>query len=315
MLWPWWSRWTQSGTEEPAEDPLASSPSLTSKSWWDPFIIYPHDYKINLCLKVSEKCHYDFAFKNSQIHPELFLHGKQSHQQQHSGTGLNGFGFWIKSKKSAWSFKRRVSQSGPRCVARFDFEGEHGDELTFSEGDVIQLKAYVGQDWARGQLGTLIGIFPLNFVEVIEDLPPPPSQQHLQPNKAPEAAKPAQVRYFYKRPGRPLHTSHRFCLFYQQLRHVRRLVPNGWWLCMTLLEIRKETCPFSRVIAFWSAGTLMVGGAAVTWMAGRGFSPQPLLRAQVWRWGGDKCLKYCKFLIWTLSSQYLLWTILECFPL
>ncbi|TNM85806.1 hypothetical protein fugu_008077 [Takifugu bimaculatus] len=91
--------------------------------------------------------------------------------------------------------------SGPRCVARFDFEGEHGDELTFSEGDVIQLKAYVGQDWARGQLGTLIGIFPLNFVEVIEDLPPPPSQQHLQPNKASEAAKPAQ-----------------------QLRHVRRLV-------------------------------------------------------------------------------------------
>ncbi|TWW58790.1 SH3 domain-containing protein 19 ADAM-binding protein, partial [Takifugu flavidus] len=83
--------------------------------------------------------------------------------------------------------------SGPRCVARFDFEGEHGDELTFSEGDVIQLKAYVGQDWARGQLGTLIGIFPLNFVEVIEDLPPPPSQQHLQPNKASEAAKPAQA--------------------------------------------------------------------------------------------------------------------------
>lgn len=78
-------------------------------------------------------------------------------------------------------------------MARFDFEGEHSDELTFSEGDVIQLKAYVGQDWARGQLGTLIGIFPLNFVEVIEDLPPPPSQQHLQPNKASEATKPAQV--------------------------------------------------------------------------------------------------------------------------
>lgn len=103
------------------------------------------------------------------------------------------FGFWIESKKSAWIFKRCISQSGPRCVARFDFEGEHGDELTFSEGDVIQLKAYVGQDWARGQLGTLIGIFPLNFVEVIEDLPPPPSQQHLQS----EAAKPAQVWDIY----------------------------------------------------------------------------------------------------------------------
>ena len=68
-------------------------------------------------------------------------------------------------------------------MARFDFEGEHSDELSFSEGDVIQLKEYVGQDWARGQIGVSIGIFPLNFVEVVEDLPPPPCQQqtHTQP--------------------------------------------------------------------------------------------------------------------------------------
>ncbi|XP_036954921.1 SH3 domain-containing protein 19 isoform X3 [Acanthopagrus latus] len=120
-----------------------------------------------------------------------------------------------------------ASVSGPRCVARFDFEGEHGDELSFSEGDVIQLKAYVGDEWARGQVGAVTGIFPLNFVEVIEDLPPPPSQQSTRtqstrtqptrtqstrtqptrtqstrialpgmvasPGSAPEAAKPAQV--------------------------------------------------------------------------------------------------------------------------
>lgn len=62
-------------------------------------------------------------------------------------------------------------------MARFDFEGEHSDELSFSEGDVIQLKEYMGQDWARGQIGGHTGIFPLNFVDVIEDLPPPPSQK------------------------------------------------------------------------------------------------------------------------------------------
>ncbi|XP_068583801.1 SH3 domain-containing protein 19 isoform X2 [Cebidichthys violaceus] len=95
--------------------------------------------------------------------------------------------------------------SGPRCVARFDFEGENSDELSFSEGDVIQLKALVGQDWARGQIGASMGIFPLNFVEVIEDLPPAPSQQKRQsirialpgmvasPSTHPEAAKPAQA--------------------------------------------------------------------------------------------------------------------------
>lgn len=95
--------------------------------------------------------------------------------------------------------------SGPRCVARFDFDGEHSDELTFSEGDVIQLNAYMGQEWARGQLGTSTGIFPLNFVDVIEDLPPPPSQQQTHPTKialpgmansarpCPKVAQPAQA--------------------------------------------------------------------------------------------------------------------------
>uniref|UniRef100_A0A3P8UUM5 SH3 domain containing 19 n=1 Tax=Cynoglossus semilaevis TaxID=244447 RepID=A0A3P8UUM5_CYNSE len=71
--------------------------------------------------------------------------------------------------------------SGPRCVARFDFQGEHSDELSFREGDMIQLKEYIGQDWAKGQLGVLTGLFPLSFVEVIEDLPPAPSQPQPQP--------------------------------------------------------------------------------------------------------------------------------------
>ncbi|XP_054636076.1 SH3 domain-containing protein 19 isoform X2 [Dunckerocampus dactyliophorus] len=70
-----------------------------------------------------------------------------------------------------------VKVSGPRCVARFDFEGANSNELTFSEGDVIQLKTYVGQEWAQGQMGVHTGIFPLNFVEVIEDLPPPTTQR------------------------------------------------------------------------------------------------------------------------------------------
>lgn len=97
-------------------------------------------------------------------------------------------------------------------MARFDFEGEHSDELSFSEGDVIQLKAYVGQDWARGQMGNCIGIFPLNFVEVIEDLPPPMSQQQRQANNTPEAAKPDQVSNISVTSMAVLllHTSYRF---------------------------------------------------------------------------------------------------------
>nr|XP_057943054.1 SH3 domain-containing protein 19 isoform X3 [Doryrhamphus excisus] len=92
-----------------------------------------------------------------------------------------------------------VKVSGPRCLARFDFQGANSHELTFSEGDVIQLKTYVGRDWAQGQMGVHTGIFPLNFVEVIEDLPPPTTQHDrmLLPGVADppqaEAAKPAQA--------------------------------------------------------------------------------------------------------------------------
>ncbi|XP_023202663.1 SH3 domain-containing protein 19-like [Xiphophorus maculatus] len=63
--------------------------------------------------------------------------------------------------------------SGPRCVALFDYEGEDDDELTFSQGDVIGLLELVGEEWGRGQIHGRTGIFPLNFMEVVEPLPEP----------------------------------------------------------------------------------------------------------------------------------------------
>ncbi|XP_076468569.1 uncharacterized protein LOC143299243 isoform X2 [Babylonia areolata] len=60
---------------------------------------------------------------------------------------------------------------GPRCRARFDFEGEDDADLAFEDGDVIQLIARCGDDWLRGELNRKVGIFPAAFVEIIEDLP------------------------------------------------------------------------------------------------------------------------------------------------
>ncbi|XP_072899004.1 SH3 domain-containing protein 19 isoform X3 [Hemitrygon akajei] len=68
-------------------------------------------------------------------------------------------------------FKSAPPTKGPRCVARFDFEGDQPDELTFFEGDVIALKEYVNEEWAQGELKDRTGIFPLNFVDLIENLP------------------------------------------------------------------------------------------------------------------------------------------------
>ncbi|XP_042322614.1 SH3 domain-containing protein 19 isoform X3 [Sceloporus undulatus] len=62
---------------------------------------------------------------------------------------------------------------GPRCIARFEYIGDQKDELSFSEGEIIILKEYVNEEWAEGELRGTSGIFPLNFVEIIEDLPEP----------------------------------------------------------------------------------------------------------------------------------------------
>ncbi|XP_047671613.1 SH3 domain-containing protein 19 isoform X2 [Tachysurus fulvidraco] len=70
--------------------------------------------------------------------------------------------------------------SGPRCVARFEFEGENSDELSFTEGQVIRLLEYMGDEWAKGEIGGHVGIFPLNFVEVMEDLPPSPAKNQTR---------------------------------------------------------------------------------------------------------------------------------------
>lgn len=56
-------------------------------------------------------------------------------------------------------------------MALFDYEGEEDDELTFSQGDVIALQELVGQEWGRGQIHGRVGIFPLNFAQVVEPLP------------------------------------------------------------------------------------------------------------------------------------------------
>ncbi|XP_039090294.1 SH3 domain-containing protein 19 isoform X1 [Hyaena hyaena] len=60
---------------------------------------------------------------------------------------------------------------GPRCIARFEYIGDQKDELSFSEGEIIILKEYVNEEWARGELQDRTGIFPLNFVELVEDHP------------------------------------------------------------------------------------------------------------------------------------------------
>ncbi|OWF38490.1 SH3 domain-containing protein 19-like [Mizuhopecten yessoensis] len=71
---------------------------------------------------------------------------------------------------------------GPRCCARFDFDGEGENDLQFEEGDYIRLLDKIGDEWAEGEINGCKGVFPLVYVEIIEDLPTKTSEaEHLPP--------------------------------------------------------------------------------------------------------------------------------------
>ena len=65
-----------------------------------------------------------------------------------------------------------VPGQGPRCCARFDYDGEDPADLAFAAGDIIRLVERVGNEWMKGELNGRVGMFPVGFVEVIEDIPP-----------------------------------------------------------------------------------------------------------------------------------------------
>lgn len=65
-----------------------------------------------------------------------------------------------------------VGSTGPCCRALYQFEAENDTELPFGEGDIIQLINQVDENWFEGKINDKIGFFPVNYVQVIEALPP-----------------------------------------------------------------------------------------------------------------------------------------------
>ena len=56
------------------------------------------------------------------------------------------------------------------CRVLFPYEAANDDELTLKEGDLITLlsREVPDQGWWRGELRGKVGVFPDNFVEVVQ---------------------------------------------------------------------------------------------------------------------------------------------------
>ena len=84
--------------------------------------------------------------------------------------------------KSEKALEKPSGGGGGRCEAVFDFTGEGSDEMTFRKGDTITNLTKVDDDWLRGTLAGKEGIFPSNFVKILDEpLPPPPTKASSPP--------------------------------------------------------------------------------------------------------------------------------------
>ena len=93
------------------------------------------------------------------------------------------------------------AQSGPiptgttaatvsRVRALFDFQPSEPGELQFRKGDVIAVLESVYKDWWKGSLRGQTGIFPLNYVEKLQD----PTTEELQQEARMEAEVFGQIK-------------------------------------------------------------------------------------------------------------------------
>ena len=74
-------------------------------------------------------------------------------------------------RRSPATTPTRGPPSMPSCQALYDFDAESPGELSFKEGDTINLKTKIDENWYEGTLNGRTGYFPVTYVSILVPLP------------------------------------------------------------------------------------------------------------------------------------------------
>lgn len=133
------------------------------------------ELQMALALSVQDKTQQNNASKQKQ--PQANSAGGANRQQESTGQGEA-----IPSGTTAATVSR--------VRALFDFAPSELGELAFRRGDVIAVLESVYKDWWKGSLRGQTGIFPLNYVEKLQD----PTREELEREAQMEAEVFAEIR-------------------------------------------------------------------------------------------------------------------------
>jgi len=62
-----------------------------------------------------------------------------------------------------------MTVKGKKAKVTFDYEAQDQDELFLKVDDIVAILGEEEQGWWKGKLGNKIGVFPSNFVELIDE--------------------------------------------------------------------------------------------------------------------------------------------------
>ena len=105
------------------------------------------------------------------------------------------------------------SKKTRRAKVSFSYAADNIDELSLEPGQIVEVLAEEEEGWWRGKMGGKEGVFPSNFVEIIEEgvepsqpaapavtSQPPPPQQSAPPPRPPSPGESELIKYSTRTP-------------------------------------------------------------------------------------------------------------------